>query len=126
MAFQVSCPSCDSQMKLPDRLYEQRVRGRLATIRCTRCKAELQVDGRKTPEGNKPPSVRPAALERAEARTAEPARTETAKPAETRADGPVETPEPAPAAARAPVPAPSAAQPALVRIVASSFPPRAL
>jgi hypothetical protein len=27
MAFQVSCPMCDSRMRLKDQLYEERVRG---------------------------------------------------------------------------------------------------
>jgi hypothetical protein len=61
MAFQVSCPTCESRMKLPDRLYEDRVRGRLATIRCTRCKGELQIDGLTAPTDKKLTSVRPPA-----------------------------------------------------------------
>lgn len=61
MPFHVSCPTCESRLKLPDRLYQTRVRGRLAALHCTRCKKEFQIDGRSEPQGNKLPSVPPAA-----------------------------------------------------------------
>ena len=45
MSFPISCDSCGASFRLPESLYEKRVKGRVATIRCKRCAAKINVDG---------------------------------------------------------------------------------
>lgn len=55
MAFPISCGACGASFSIPDEIYQRRVAGRLVTIKCKQCRANIQVDGRQ--EG--PPSARP-------------------------------------------------------------------
>ena len=45
MSFPISCDSCGASFRLPESLYEKRVKGRVATIRCKQCAAKIKVDG---------------------------------------------------------------------------------
>ncbi len=45
MSFPISCDSCGASFRLPESLYEKRVKGRVATIRCKQCAAKINVDG---------------------------------------------------------------------------------
>lgn len=45
MPRSVTCGACQSTFAIPDDLWERRVRGRIATLKCRNCKAEIRVDG---------------------------------------------------------------------------------
>ncbi|MCE7888286.1 MAG: hypothetical protein DYH12_01040 [Sorangiineae bacterium PRO1] len=58
MAFEVNCGKCGARFTLPDDLYERKVRGRVVTIRCKKCRADITVDGTKhEPAGDMTPTV---------------------------------------------------------------------
>ena len=45
MAFEVHCGKCSARFTLPDDLYDRKVKGRVVTVRCKRCGADISVDG---------------------------------------------------------------------------------
>lgn len=47
MAFEVHCGKCGARFKLPDDLYDRKVKGRVVTVRCKKCRADIAVDGTK-------------------------------------------------------------------------------
>lgn len=47
MPYSVRCKACSSAFAIPDEIWNKRVRGRLATLKCRTCKAEIHVDGTK-------------------------------------------------------------------------------
>lgn len=57
MAFEVNCGKCSARFTLPDDLYERKVRGRVVTIRCKKCRADITVDGTREPAGDLTPTV---------------------------------------------------------------------
>lgn len=46
MAFSIHCDACGKSFSIPDDIYERRVAGRVVTIKCKQCKADIRVDGR--------------------------------------------------------------------------------
>lgn len=46
MAHSVSCGVCNATFSIPDDVWEKRVEGQLATLKCRQCKAPIQIDGR--------------------------------------------------------------------------------
>jgi len=46
MPHPVSCGACNATFSIPDEVWEKRVDGQLATLKCRQCKAPIQVDGR--------------------------------------------------------------------------------
>src|SRR6266545_8333011 len=65
MPFSITCDACQSRFVLPEELYERKVKGRVVTIRCKQCNAEITVDGVVLGSQAPPPPQgdRPAALE---------------------------------------------------------------
>jgi cytoskeletal protein RodZ len=57
MAFEVNCPKCSARFTLPDDLYERKVKGRVVTVRCRKCQADISVNG--TQLGSKPSNEKP-------------------------------------------------------------------
>jgi hypothetical protein len=45
MPFAVSCTQCGTRFALGAELYERKIKGRIVTVRCKQCKAEITVDG---------------------------------------------------------------------------------
>lgn len=45
MPFPISCGACGATFNIPDDIYQRRVAGRVVSIRCKQCKADIQVDG---------------------------------------------------------------------------------
>jgi cytoskeletal protein RodZ len=45
MAFEVHCKKCSARFTLPDDLFERKVKGRVVTVRCRKCQADISVDG---------------------------------------------------------------------------------
>ena len=45
MSLEVQCGGCSARFTLPDDLYERKVRGRIVTVRCKKCRADISVDG---------------------------------------------------------------------------------
>jgi len=46
MSHSVSCDTCKATFAIPDEVWEKRVEGQLATLKCRQCKAPIQIDGR--------------------------------------------------------------------------------
>lgn len=59
MPYSVRCKACSASFAIPDEIWDKRVRGRVATLKCRSCKAEIHVDG--TKEGVVQLSVAPPA-----------------------------------------------------------------
>jgi len=57
MPYSVRCKACSSSFAIPDEIWDKRVRGRQATLKCRACKADIHVDG--TKEGVSQPSMAP-------------------------------------------------------------------
>ncbi|HEY5960392.1 MAG TPA: GYF domain-containing protein [Polyangiaceae bacterium] len=47
MPYSVRCKACSSAFAIPDEIWDKRVKGRIATLKCRSCKAEIHVDGTK-------------------------------------------------------------------------------
>ena len=45
MAFEVHCSKCSARFTLPKDLYERKVKGKVVTVRCKKCRADISVDG---------------------------------------------------------------------------------
>ena len=68
MSLEVQCGECSARFTLPDDLYERKVRGRIVTVRCKKCRADISVDGTEkgavidtTPTDQMPISLPPVA-----------------------------------------------------------------
>ncbi len=46
MSLSIDCAACGAHFKVPDAIYERRIRGRVATLLCKKCKQPIEVDGR--------------------------------------------------------------------------------
>src|SRR5512142_2351056 len=46
MSHSVSCGACNATFSIPDEVWEKRVEGQLATLKCRHCRAPIQIDGR--------------------------------------------------------------------------------
>jgi hypothetical protein len=57
MPYSVRCKACSSSFAIPDDIWDKRVRGRVATLKCRSCKAEIQVDGNKPSLSQSPSSA---------------------------------------------------------------------
>ena len=57
MSFEVNCGKCGARFTLPDDLYERKVRGRVVTVRCKKCRADISVDGTKHEAVDATPTV---------------------------------------------------------------------
>ena len=55
MKHAVECTACGTSLKIPEAIWERRVRGRLTTILCKKCKSPIEIDGRE--EGYEPPPL---------------------------------------------------------------------
>ncbi|HLV19591.1 MAG TPA: hypothetical protein VKZ49_01870 [Polyangiaceae bacterium] len=51
MPVVVECSACEARLTLGDALYDRKVRGRVVTIGCKRCGADIRVDGRSPADG---------------------------------------------------------------------------
>lgn len=60
MPYSVRCKACSTTFAIPDEIWEKRVKGRIATLKCRSCKAEIEVDGKK-PSVSQFPSTPPSA-----------------------------------------------------------------
>jgi hypothetical protein len=45
MPHSISCEACGAVFAIPEEIWDKRVRGRVATLKCRSCKAEIHVDG---------------------------------------------------------------------------------
>ncbi len=45
MPFVVSCAACGKRLNIPDKLFEEKIRGHVVTIACKGCGADIKVDG---------------------------------------------------------------------------------
>src|SRR4026208_284471 len=72
MSFEVSCPACRLRFTMPADLYERKVKGRVTSIRCVECGAEIAVDG--TVRGIPPARQTPRVPARAKAKRKPPTR----------------------------------------------------
>src|SRR5512138_103853 len=89
MPYSVRCKACSSAFAIPDEIWDKRVRGRVATLKCRACRAEIQVDGTKEgvtqisgappPAESRPSSPRP--MEEAAVAKAAPSSPALASPA---------------------------------------------
>src|SRR5215510_430839 len=91
MPFEVRCKACNHALKIPDEIYDRRVRGRLAILACKRCKAPIEIDGREAGQAEGKPAEAEAKPPEAEAKPAE----ADAKPAEADAKPPEAEAKPA-------------------------------
>lgn len=46
MPHSVTCGACKASFSIPDDVWEKRVQGQIATLKCRQCKSPFQVDGR--------------------------------------------------------------------------------
>ena len=51
MPYSVRCKACSAAFAIPDDIWDRRVRGRQATLKCRSCKCDIQVDGTKENAG---------------------------------------------------------------------------
>ena len=51
MPYSVRCKACSAVFAIPDDIWNRRVRGRMATLKCRSCKGDIQVDGTKADAG---------------------------------------------------------------------------
>src|ERR1700710_2582295 len=60
MPFTVSCPACDSRFLLGDDLFRRKVSGKVVTVKCRNCNAEISVDATEpaTLPSHEPPARR--------------------------------------------------------------------
>jgi len=63
MSFPIHCDGCGASFKLPDSLYEKKVKGKAVTIRCKHCGGEIFVDGTQLGAGAEPAKQKPAPSE---------------------------------------------------------------
>ncbi|HMA93679.1 MAG TPA: GYF domain-containing protein [Polyangiaceae bacterium] len=47
MPYSVRCKACSTTFAIPDEIWNKRVKGHVATLKCRSCKAEIEVDGTK-------------------------------------------------------------------------------
>src|SRR5688572_7483099 len=50
MPFPVSCPACGKSFSIADDAYEQKIKGRVVSVKCKRCQALIRVDGTREPD----------------------------------------------------------------------------
>jgi hypothetical protein len=65
MAFVVTCGACGKRLNIPDQLFDTKIRGRIVTIGCKQCRADIRVDGTdpsayQAVESVAPPPVEPS------------------------------------------------------------------
>ena len=46
MPHPVTCGACNATFSIPDEVWDKRVHGQVATLKCRQCKAPIEVDGR--------------------------------------------------------------------------------
>src|SRR5690606_2467974 len=64
MPFPVSCPACGKSFSIADEAYEQKIKGRVVSVKCKQCQALIRVDG------TRPPPTAPSAAANAPERAA--------------------------------------------------------
>src|SRR3954454_16258201 len=64
MSFAVSCSACGARFMLGDDLFKRRVQGKVVTIKCRHCPAEIAIDGTHEEVPTKPSNEAPAPLRR--------------------------------------------------------------
>jgi hypothetical protein len=52
MPFPVSCPACGKSFSIADDAYEQKIKGRVVSVKCKQCQGLIRVDGTKPPEAS--------------------------------------------------------------------------
>src|SRR5690554_4814831 len=65
MPFPVSCPACGKSFSIADEAYEQKIKGRVVSVKCKQCQALIRVDETRPP----PTSPSPPAAAKAAARS---------------------------------------------------------
>ncbi|MGC4067516.1 MAG: hypothetical protein QM784_23300 [Polyangiaceae bacterium] len=76
MPYSVRCKACSAVFAIPDEIWDRRVRGRQATLKCRSCKCDIEVDGTKENAGK--PSEAPAPTSQAAESTSTAAATSSA------------------------------------------------
>src|SRR5512139_4086601 len=56
MPVEVNCKACQHTLKIPDEIFERRVKGRVAVLNCKRCKTPIEIDGREVGSEASPPA----------------------------------------------------------------------
>jgi hypothetical protein len=51
MPYSVRCKACSAVFAIPDDIWDRRVRGRTATLKCRSCRGDIEVDGSKADAG---------------------------------------------------------------------------
>jgi len=120
MPFVVSCAACGKRLNIPEKLYEEKIRGHVVTIACKGCGADIKVDGTRPREevdlsadGAKPAPAAGAVAPVEPAPLARPTPAADAAPARPAA-GAVAAADPVPAARPAPAADAAPARPAVV------------
>lgn len=62
MPYSVRCKACSAVFAIPDEIWNRRVRGKMATLKCRSCKGDIQVDGTKANAGLLSESPMPAEI----------------------------------------------------------------
>ncbi len=60
MPFPVSCPACGKSFSIADDAYEQKIKGRVVSVKCKQCQALIRVDGTRPLDVARRPSSAPA------------------------------------------------------------------
>lgn len=115
MPFPVTCPACGKSFSISDDVYDQKIKGRVVSVKCKQCQAAIRLDGTKPAGAGSAPGH---SVVSSAASTAAPlgAAAAQARPAAAPPSAPVAAPQPpspggAPATAKAAAP-PRAAVPA--------------
>ena len=45
MPLPVTCPACGKSFSIADDVFEQKIKGRVVTVKCKQCQAPIRVDG---------------------------------------------------------------------------------
>jgi len=48
MPFPVTCPACGKSFSISDEIYEQKIKGRVVSVKCKQCQSAIRVDGTKS------------------------------------------------------------------------------
>ncbi len=126
MPLPVTCHACGKGFSISDDIFEQKIKGRVVTVKCKQCQAPIRVDGTK---GLAEAKVGPPPAAGAKPETKPPAPTtlsdtSAAPPAAPAA--PDVAPSPTPAAAPAPAPEPAATVTPAVEEKRTPEPPKTL
>src|SRR5262245_15442104 len=95
MPFPVTCPACGKSFSISDDVYDQKIKGRVVSVKCKQCQSAIRVDGTKGAPGKGGSGAMPSV---AAPKPASPAEAESPPASARAAREPAETPPLAPAA----------------------------